>query len=79
MRAKGGQNKRLCVYASTKYDFKITTYHFDENLMTGAMSAKIICLLNSKTMTMKLMQSRLENIMKIEVMKNISSYQYNIF
>ena len=38
-------------------------------LMTGAMVEKMICLTNSKRTMTKLMQSRLENMMKSKVMK----------
>ena len=37
--------------------------------MTGAMAAKIIYLLNWKTMMMELILSRIENIMKSKVMQ----------
>ena len=37
--------------------------------MIGAMSEKNICLTNRKKMVTKLMQSQLENIMKMKVMK----------
>ena len=39
--------------------------------MTGGMSERIIFLPNSKTMVMNLMQSRLNNIVKSNVMKKL--------
>ena len=44
--------------------------------MTGAMAANINCLTKRKTMMMKLMRSPLENMMKIKVTKNETTYQF---
>ena len=40
-----------------------------KKLVTGTMAENNICLPNNKKMMMKFMRSRLENIMKSEVMK----------
>ena len=44
--------------------------------MTGAMEAKTIYLKNMETIMIKFLLSWLENIMKINVIKNLKTYQH---
>ena len=44
--------------------------------MTVAMSLKMSCLPNRTTMMMKLIQSRLENILRSKVMKKTYQYKF---
>ena len=57
--------------------FKITAYHFEEEAYDRSNVRGIVCLPNSKTMMMNLIQSQIQNIMKGKVMKkNITTYKY---